>query len=95
MIFTFQIKFIRSISLIILLFLITSCTNNNSMKPEDFKNKEPRLIIEEYLNGNVKAWGMLQNRSGKVIRQFTADLLVMENLIDRMVLKLMRKTISI
>ena len=44
------------------------------MKPEDFKNKEPRLIIEEYLTGNVKAWGVLQNRSGKVTRQFSADL---------------------
>ena len=44
------------------------------MKPEDFKNKEPRLIIEEYLSGNVKAWGVLQNRSGKVTRQFSADL---------------------
>ena len=68
------LKIIRSISLIILLFLITSCSNNNAMKPEDFKNKEPRLIIEEYLTGNVKAWGVLQNRFGKVTRQFSADL---------------------
>ena len=67
-------KFIKSISLIILAFLITSCSNNSGMKPEDFKNKEPRLIIEEYLTGNVKAWGILQNRSGKVTRQFSADL---------------------
>ncbi|WP_256997947.1 DUF3833 domain-containing protein [Candidatus Pelagibacter communis] len=44
------------------------------MKPEDFINKEPKLIIEEYLTGNVKAWGILQNRSGKVTRQFSADL---------------------
>ena len=69
-----HIKIIKSISLIISLFLITSCSNNSAMKPEDFKNKEPRLIIEEYLSGNVKAWGVLQNRSGKVIRQFSADL---------------------
>ena len=68
------IKFIQSILLIISLFLITSCSNNSAMKPEDFKNKEPRLIIEEYLSGNVKAWGVLQNRSGKVTRQFSADL---------------------
>ena len=68
------IKFIQSILLIISLFLITSCSKNSSMKPEDFKNKEPRLIIEEYLSGNVKAWGVLQNRSGKVTRQFSADL---------------------
>ena len=67
-------KSIKSILLIISIFLITNCSNNNSMKPEDFKGKEPRLIIEEYLSGNVKAWGVLQNRSGKVTRQFSADL---------------------
>ena len=69
-----HIKIIKSISLLISLFLITSCSNNTAMKPEDFKNKEPKLIIEEYLSGNVKAWGVLQNRSGKVTRQFSADL---------------------
>jgi hypothetical protein len=53
--------------------LLTSCSDNN-MKPIDFKDQKPRLIIEEYLSGNVEAWGILQNRSGKVIRQFTADL---------------------
>ena len=53
--------------------LLTSCTGNN-MKPTDFRDKKPRLIIEEYLSGNVKAWGILQNRSGKVTRQFSADL---------------------
>ena len=64
----------KPILLIISFFLITSCSNNSAMKPEDFKGKEPRLIIEEYLSGNVKAWGVLQNRSGKVTRQFSADL---------------------
>ena len=55
-----------------LLIIITGCSNK--MKPTDFKDKTPRLIIEEYLSGNVKAWGVLQNRSGKVTRQFKADL---------------------
>ena len=53
--------------------LLTGCSENN-MKPIDFKDQKPRLIIEEYLSGNVKAWGILQNRSGKVTRQFSADL---------------------
>ena len=44
------------------------------MKPTDFKDQKPRLVIEDFLSGNVKAWGILQNRSGKVIRQFSADL---------------------
>ena len=60
--------------LIIIFLFITSCAKNQSMKPEDFKDQKPRLIIEEYLSGNVKAWGILQNRSGKVTRQFSADL---------------------
>ena len=62
----------KIITIFILIFL-TGCSGNN-MKPTDFKNQKPRLIIEEYLSGNVKAWGILQNRSGKVTRQFSADL---------------------
>ena len=62
----------RKILCLILLLFLTGCANN--MKPIDFINKEPRLIIEEFLSGEVKAWGVLQNRSGKVIRQFKADL---------------------
>ena len=65
---------IKNLLLLITIILITSCSTNQSMKPEDFKNQKPRLIIEQYLSGNVKAWGILQNRSGKVTRQFSADL---------------------
>ena len=44
------------------------------MKPEDYKNTKPVIKIEEYFQGNVKAWGMLQGRSGEVKRQFVADM---------------------
>ena len=47
-------KFFKVFLLIIFTGLITSCINNQSMKPEDFKDQKPRLIIEEYLSGNVK-----------------------------------------
>ncbi len=57
---------------ITLLIFLTGCVNK--MEPTDFKNQKPRLIIENYLSGDVKAWGVLQNRSGKVTRQFKADL---------------------
>ena len=67
-------KIFNLILLIIFAQFITSCSSNSSMKPEDFKDKKPRLIIEEYLSGEVKAWGILQNRSGKVTRQFSAIL---------------------
>ena len=58
----------------ILFTLIILLNNCSGMKPIDFKNQKPRLIIENYLSGNVKAWGILQNRSGKVTRQFSANL---------------------
>ena len=61
----------RLLSSFILILLLSGCSG---MKPIDFKGKEPRLIIEDYLSGSVKAWGILQNRSGKVTRQFSADL---------------------
>ena len=69
-----QFMNIKFFLLIVSLLFITSCSGKQSMKPEDFKDKQPRLIIEDYMSGNVKAWGILQNRSGKVTRQFSADL---------------------
>ena len=39
-----------------LLILTTGCANK--MKPTDFKDQKPRLVIENYLSGNVKAWGV-------------------------------------
>ena len=48
--------------------------DDKNMKPEDFKNTEPIIKIEEYFEGEVKAWGILQNRNGKVIRQFKANM---------------------
>ena len=69
-----QVINIKFFLLIVGLLFITSCSGKQSMKPEDFKDKQPRLIIEDYMSGSVKAWGILQNRSGKVTRQFSADL---------------------
>ena len=55
----------------IFILLLNSCSE---MKPEDYKNTKPIIKIEEYFQGNVKAWGMLQGRSGEVKRQFVADM---------------------
>ena len=58
----------RTILALLFIIFLSGCANN--MKTTDFKDQKPRLIIEDFLSGNVKAWGILQNRSGKVIRQF-------------------------
>ncbi len=61
----------RLFLLVILILLLNNCSE---MKPEDYKNTKPIIKIEEYFQGNVKAWGMLQDRSGEVKRQFVADM---------------------
>ena len=60
--------------MIIVIVFITNSLIKKPMKPEDFKGTEPSIRIEEYFNGSVKAWGLLQNRNGKVTRQFKADM---------------------
>ncbi len=67
-------KFISPFLLIIIIVFITSSINKQSMKPEDFKNEEPILKIEKYFDGEVKAWGILQDRKGKITRQFSANM---------------------
>jgi hypothetical protein len=59
---------------VILFIFFKFFINKDDMKPEDFKNTQPEMQIEKYFDGNVKAWGILQDRKGKVTRQFTANM---------------------
>jgi len=62
------------IILVISFSIYKSYINNENMKPEDFKNTEPVIKIEKYFEGEVVAWGILQDRKGKVTRQFKANM---------------------
>ena len=44
------------------------------MKAEDFAGTEPRFILEEYFQGRTRAWGMFEDRFGRVRRQFVVDI---------------------
>lgn len=61
----------KSISIILLAMSLFSCSN---IKPKDYQENNPKLDIRNYLNGKVKAWGMLEDRSGKVTRRFTVEM---------------------
>jgi hypothetical protein len=41
---------------------------------EDYKDTEPRFVLEDYFAGPVRAWGISQDRSGRVKRQFTESM---------------------
>lgn len=49
---------------------ISACTPSL----EVYKDKEPKLAIEDFFNGDIEAWGIVQNRQGKVVRRMQIDL---------------------
>jgi hypothetical protein len=44
------------------------------MKPTDFKESTPALVIEDYFAGETRAWGLFEDRFGTLRRQFTVDI---------------------
>jgi len=56
---------------LIALIIVSGCT---TMKPTDFKDNEPRLVLEKYFLGSTHAWGIFEDRFGTVRRQFTVDI---------------------
>ncbi|KHT63882.1 lipoprotein [Photobacterium gaetbulicola] len=56
--------------LIMCLFGLLGC----SAAINDYQNTKPVFNLFNYFDGNVAAWGMLQDRSGKQTRRFTVDI---------------------
>lgn len=53
------------------LFALTGC---ETMTPDDFKDHSPKLDIFDYFEGQTRAWGLFEDRFGKVRRQFQVDI---------------------
>ena len=51
--------------------LMTGCA---SVSPQDYAKETPKLDLATYFNGKVDGWGMVQDRSGKVLRRMYVEL---------------------
>ncbi|MSQ67512.1 MAG: DUF3833 domain-containing protein [Gammaproteobacteria bacterium] len=51
--------------------LLAACGRTNV---QDYQAAEPRLDLARYFNGNLTGWGMVQDRSGRVLRRFTVEM---------------------
>lgn len=51
-----------------LAILMTGCAGP---KPSDYAAETPKLDLKEYFNGTLDAWGVFQDRNGKVVKRFT------------------------
>lgn len=52
--------------------LLTGCA---SMKIEDFNNTKPEFVPQDYFNGKLRAYGIVKDRSGKIIRSFKGEMI--------------------
>ncbi len=57
----------KKLGLAVCLGLITGCS---SIDINEYKNETPVLKLENYLNGALDAYGIFQDRSGKVVKRF-------------------------
>ena len=63
------IKFIILLGAVILLIIFIS-GNFMSRSIEYYKQAKPEMSIKDYFNGHIKAWGVVQDWRGRVVRQF-------------------------
>ena len=59
------------IALCLIALTLSGC---ETMKPEDFAQQTPRLDVFDYFDGRTQAWGLFEDRFGRVRRQFTVDI---------------------
>lgn len=48
--------------------LLAGCTR---VSVQQYAAEQPKLDLQQYFNGDLTGWGMVQDRSGKVLRRFT------------------------
>ena len=58
--------------LLVVAVMFSGCSA--SMKPENFANKQPRFVIEDYFTDKTKAWGIFEDRFGNLKREFVVDI---------------------
>ena len=59
--------FKKFITVLSVFFLVSACSG---MAVQEFKNAKPELVLEEYFTGRTEAWGLFEDRFGKLRRQF-------------------------
>ncbi len=51
-----------------LLTFLSACVSGPKL--DYYKDSEPKLDLQEYFTGSIRAWGLVQDRKGRVTRRF-------------------------
>ena len=63
-------KILKITSILIAMICFNSCSTNI----KTYSDKSPKFDMRRYFDGELEAWGILKNRSGKVTRSFTVKM---------------------
>jgi hypothetical protein len=67
-VFSAWLRTVQRVAVLVCLATLGACA---SVSPGVYDGEKPELKLEQYFNGTVDAWGMFQDRSGKVVKRFT------------------------
>ena len=56
------------------MFCATALSACGGMSLKKYETQQPEMSIREYFDGEIQAWGIIQDRSGNVISRFDIDL---------------------
>ena len=45
-----------------------------TVAPQDYAREKPALDLREYFNGRVDAWGVVQDRSGRILKRMVVEI---------------------
>ncbi len=62
---------IKNIVVTCLVMLLAGCA---AMVPDEYARESPKLDLATYFSGKVDGWGMVQDRSGKVLRRLVVEI---------------------
>ncbi len=65
-------KFVTSAVVLLTMLVASGCAS--VVVPQDYARETPKLDLSTYFNGKVDGWGMVQDRSGKVLRRMYVEL---------------------
>ena len=60
-------NFLKGVLVMGVIMFLNGCAGHDV---KQYAAEQPPLDLREYVNGPIKAWGMVQNRSGKVVNRF-------------------------
>ena len=66
-----RLNFVKGVLIMAIATFLTACAGPDL---KHYNDTEPKLSMEEYFNGPIKAWGIVQDRKGNIVRRFEMDM---------------------